>query len=100
VDEFRNCFLYENIVETNPQFQAIELAIARMWGKLNQSPTLRLRLKSKLSSDYQGVYEIRKNILVCVLGWVSEGKTNKEIGVILELSPRTVPPYRERISLV
>jgi hypothetical protein len=30
VDEFRNCFLYENIFETNPQFQAIELAIARM----------------------------------------------------------------------
>ena len=30
VDEFRNCFLYENILETNPQFQAVELAIARM----------------------------------------------------------------------
>ena len=30
VDEFRNCFLYENIFETNPQFQAVELAIARM----------------------------------------------------------------------
>jgi hypothetical protein len=24
VDEFRNCFLYENIFETNPQFQAVE----------------------------------------------------------------------------
>jgi hypothetical protein len=30
VDEFRNCFLYENIFETNPQFQAVELAIARI----------------------------------------------------------------------
>ena len=30
VDEFRNCFLYENILETNPQFQAVELAISRM----------------------------------------------------------------------
>jgi hypothetical protein len=30
VDEFRNCFLFENIFETNPQFQAVELAIARM----------------------------------------------------------------------
>jgi hypothetical protein len=30
VDEFRNCFLYENIPETNAQFQAVELAIARM----------------------------------------------------------------------
>jgi hypothetical protein len=30
VDEFRNCFLYENAFETNPQFQAVELAIARM----------------------------------------------------------------------
>src|SRR5262245_33201922 len=29
-DEFRNYFLYENILETNPQFQAVELAIARM----------------------------------------------------------------------
>jgi len=26
VDEFRNCFLYENIFETNPQFQAVEIA--------------------------------------------------------------------------
>jgi hypothetical protein len=30
VDEFRNCFLHENILETNPQFQAVELAIGRM----------------------------------------------------------------------
>jgi hypothetical protein len=30
VDELRNCFLYENIVETNPQFQAVELAVARV----------------------------------------------------------------------
>jgi len=30
VDEFRNCFLYGNILEINPQFQAVELAIARM----------------------------------------------------------------------
>jgi hypothetical protein len=30
VDEFRNCFLYKNIFETIPQFQAVELAIARM----------------------------------------------------------------------
>jgi hypothetical protein len=30
VHEFRNCFLYENILETNPQFQAVELAISRM----------------------------------------------------------------------
>jgi hypothetical protein len=30
VDEFRNWFLYENIPETNAQFQAVELAIARM----------------------------------------------------------------------
>jgi site-specific DNA recombinase len=27
VDEFRNCFLHENIVETNPLFQAVEHAI-------------------------------------------------------------------------
>jgi hypothetical protein len=30
VDDFRNCFLYENMLETNPQFQAVELVIARM----------------------------------------------------------------------
>jgi hypothetical protein len=30
MDEFRNCFLYENIFETNPKFQTVELAIARM----------------------------------------------------------------------
>jgi hypothetical protein len=30
VDEFRNCFLYENVLETNPKFQTVELAIARM----------------------------------------------------------------------
>ena len=33
VDEFRNCFLHflhENIFETNPEFQAVELAISRM----------------------------------------------------------------------
>jgi hypothetical protein len=30
VDEFLNCFLYENIFETNPQFQAVELALAGM----------------------------------------------------------------------
>jgi hypothetical protein len=30
VDEFRNCFLYENVFETNLQFQAVELAIARV----------------------------------------------------------------------
>ena len=29
VDEFRNCFLYENIFETNPHIQAVELAIAQ-----------------------------------------------------------------------
>jgi DNA-binding CsgD family transcriptional regulator len=32
-----------------------------------------------------------------VLGWVSQGKTNKEIGVILELSPRTVQKHLEHI---
>jgi hypothetical protein len=30
VDEFRNCFLYENVLETNPYFQTVELAIARI----------------------------------------------------------------------
>ena len=29
--------------------------------------------------------------------WVSQGKTNKEIGVILELSPRTVQKHLEHI---
>jgi DNA-binding CsgD family transcriptional regulator len=32
-----------------------------------------------------------------VLDWVSQGKTNKEIGVILELSPRTVQKHLEHI---
>ena len=32
-----------------------------------------------------------------VLGWVSLGKTNKEIGVILELSARTVQKHLEHI---
>jgi DNA-binding CsgD family transcriptional regulator len=32
-----------------------------------------------------------------VLQWVSQGKTNKEIGVILELSPRTVQKHLEHI---
>jgi len=32
-----------------------------------------------------------------VLNWVSQGKTNKEIGVILELSPRTVQKHLEHI---
>ena len=32
-----------------------------------------------------------------VLHWVSQGKTNKEIGVILELSPRTVQKHLEHI---
>jgi DNA-binding CsgD family transcriptional regulator len=32
-----------------------------------------------------------------VLGWVSQGKTNKEIGVILKLSPRTVQKHLEHI---
>jgi len=32
-----------------------------------------------------------------VLQWVSQGKTNKEIGVILQLSPRTVQKHLEHI---
>jgi DNA-binding CsgD family transcriptional regulator len=32
-----------------------------------------------------------------VLVWVAQGKTNKEIGVILELSPRTVQKHLEHI---
>jgi len=32
-----------------------------------------------------------------VLSWVSQGKTNKDIGVILELSPRTVQKHLEHI---
>ena len=32
-----------------------------------------------------------------VLDWVAQGKTNKEIGVILELSPRTVQKHLEHI---
>jgi DNA-binding CsgD family transcriptional regulator len=32
-----------------------------------------------------------------VLGWVSQGKTNKEIGMILGLSPRTVQKHLEHI---
>jgi DNA-binding CsgD family transcriptional regulator len=32
-----------------------------------------------------------------VLDWVAPGKTNKEIGVILDLSPRTVQKYLEHI---
>jgi DNA-binding CsgD family transcriptional regulator len=32
-----------------------------------------------------------------VLEWLSQGKTNKEIGVILELSPRTVQKHLEHI---
>ena len=32
-----------------------------------------------------------------VLGWVSQGKTNKEVGMILELSPRTVEKHLEHI---
>ena len=32
-----------------------------------------------------------------VLHWVSQGKTNKEIGVILEISPRTVQKHLEHI---
>jgi len=30
LDEFRNCFLYENTLETNPHFQALELALASL----------------------------------------------------------------------
>src|SRR5262245_28929324 len=37
VDEFRNCFLYENVFETNPQFQAVELAIATIFSKAMSS---------------------------------------------------------------
>jgi len=32
-----------------------------------------------------------------VLDWVAQGKTNKEIGVILDLSPRTVQKHLEHI---
>jgi DNA-binding CsgD family transcriptional regulator len=32
-----------------------------------------------------------------VLRWLSEGKTNKEIGAILNLSPRTVQKHLEHI---
>ena len=32
-----------------------------------------------------------------VLDWVAQGKTNKEIGVILNLSPRTVQKHLEHI---
>ena len=32
-----------------------------------------------------------------VLDWVSQGKTNKEVGMILELSPRTVEKHLEHI---
>jgi DNA-binding CsgD family transcriptional regulator len=32
-----------------------------------------------------------------VLRWLSQGKTNKEIGVILEVSPRTVQKHLEHI---
>ena len=32
-----------------------------------------------------------------VLSWVAQGKTNKEIGMILELSPRTVQKHLEHI---
>ena len=32
-----------------------------------------------------------------VLSWVSQGKTNKDIGMILELSPRTVQKHLEHI---
>jgi hypothetical protein len=31
------------------------------------------------------------------LDWVAQGKTNKEIGVILDLSPRTVQKHLEHI---
>ncbi len=31
------------------------------------------------------------------MDWVAQGKTNKEIGVILELSPRTVQKHLEHI---
>ena len=30
LDELRNAFLYESIVETNPHFQAVELALVRL----------------------------------------------------------------------
>jgi hypothetical protein len=30
LDEFRNFFLYENILETNPFFQTVELELARV----------------------------------------------------------------------
>jgi hypothetical protein len=32
-----------------------------------------------------------------VLTWVAEGKTNGEIGIILEMRPRTVAKHLERI---
>jgi DNA-binding CsgD family transcriptional regulator len=32
-----------------------------------------------------------------MLRWVTEGKSNPEIGIILGLSPRTVPHTRERV---
>ncbi len=32
-----------------------------------------------------------------VLGWVAQGKTNKDVGAILSLSPRTVQKHLERV---
>ena len=32
-----------------------------------------------------------------ILGWVTKGKTNSEIGIILGISPRTVQKHLERV---
>ena len=32
-----------------------------------------------------------------VLAWISQGKTNREIGIILSMSPRTVNKHLEQI---
>jgi DNA-binding CsgD family transcriptional regulator len=32
-----------------------------------------------------------------VLSWISQGKTNREIGIILSMSPRTVNKHLEQI---
>ena len=61
-----------------------------------KAATLRKRRPTKINPQSPAFCSLspRENQ---VLHWVSQGKTNKEIGVILELSPRTVQKHLEHI---
>lgn len=71
-----------------------------MLARIDQSDYL-LRL-THLSSDDQATEALRKRFGLTareadVLLWIANGKTNREIGQILEMSPRTVNKHLEQV---